>query len=129
MEGVDHLLLSPGREVEAAQDDVRLSGEIVFARRWTDGRLRLAVLGGGSAAADGWRAASDGCVAVDFTDAAVSGLSRGPEQVVAITMPAGVAVTALEMDGQPMTAVLDGDKLTVRLPAGTHAFEGTVRRE
>jgi len=124
MEGLDVLLLSPGKAATVTEQGARLSGEVVFARKYANGALRLALLRGNDASAslNGWGIASAGTVAVEIAGTTVTGETDGPAQTVTITAPANSGPAAAQLDGKPLAVKRDKDVLTIAIPEGYHAF-------
>ncbi len=123
MEGADYLLRSPGKPTAFVEKDVRLNGEIVFARKYANGTLRLALLRGKSTAElSGWKLASTGTVAVEITGKTVTGETDGPTQTVTLTpaLPYGPPIATL--DGKPLAVKRENGVNTFTIPEGYHAF-------
>jgi hypothetical protein len=125
-EGTDVVLCSPGRPATVRDGDVELEGEVAMARRARSGVLRLALLARGSASVGGWGLAGDGPIAIEIAGGAVTGLSRGEAHGAVITLPRGFGAAVVLLDGKPIPAARDGQRVRVELPAGAHAL--AVRR-
>ncbi|MHB9131636.1 MAG: hypothetical protein ACYDBB_11180 [Armatimonadota bacterium] len=128
MEGTDVVLFSPDKTAAVTSDDVQLTGEVAFARRYTNGNLRLAVLkGAGAKAAQGvWVVQSDGPVAITIKGKAVDGESSGVAHTVQITLPPTYGTAVVTLDGKPVKAKQVQSLLTLDLPAGVHVFTITA---
>ncbi|MHB9025222.1 MAG: hypothetical protein ACYC7E_13805 [Armatimonadota bacterium] len=124
MEGSDVVLLSPGKPATITAGDVQISGEIAYARRYTTGVLRLAVLKGvGASATHGaWSVRSDGPVALTVFGARVEGESSGEAHTAQITLPAAFGTAKVILDGNVVTAKQEKSLLTINLPGGYHTF-------
>jgi hypothetical protein len=124
MEGTDVVLLSPGKAASITNGDVRLAGEIAFARRYTNGDVRLAVVKGTNAVAalGPWELRSSGPVAMEVEGTAVSGESSGEAHTAQITLPPAYGAAVVTLDGKGMRATRDHDLLTIEIPAGHHIF-------
>lgn len=132
MEGTDIIILSPGKAAEAGDADVNLSGEIVYARKYTNGAIRLAVVQGqGVAQAGGVTLTSAVPAAVDVREGGIIGETAGAG-AVAIRLPddryAAVKTMRLLLDGKtPVKAQFDdaNSTLTFTAPEGMHTFRFT----
>jgi len=124
MEGTDVVLLSPGKAATVTVGDVRLAGEIAFARRYTDGGIRLAVVKGAeaTAAVGPWELRSNGPVAVAVKGKAVTGESSGEAHVVQIALPPTYGTAVVTLDGKPIAARRNKGLLALDVPAGPHRF-------
>jgi hypothetical protein len=128
MEGTDWVLLAPGKATTAQAEGATLSGEIALARKYDDGRLRLAAIKGeATVSAGGWALSSGGPTALQIAGDQVSGESSGEMHTAVITLPDGWTATVILLDGKPLAATRDGRILTLSLPAGSHTFE--IRRK
>jgi hypothetical protein len=122
-EGDDLVLLSPDAASTAADNGLQVSGKIALARRYTDGRLRLATMSGpGQAAAAGFVLASDGGTAVDIKPGTIAGQSSGEAHNATLTLPATYGQVTVKIDGAAVKMNRDGDVITLSLPAGYHTF-------
>jgi hypothetical protein len=103
---------------------VRLAGEIAFARRYTNGDLRLAVVKGTNAVAavGAWELRSAGPVAMEVKGMAVEGESSGDAHDAIVALPAAYGVAMTTVDGKPVACKQEGNRMTIALPAGAHAF-------
>jgi hypothetical protein len=124
IEGHDVVLLSPGKPAAVTHGEVRLSGEVAFARRYTRGDLRLAVIkgAGASAAESPWSLRSDGPVALSIQGTTIEGESSGAEHAAQIPLPPAYGVALATLDGKPFDIKREGDLLTLLLPAGYHTL-------
>ncbi|OPZ84390.1 MAG: hypothetical protein BWY76_01858 [bacterium ADurb.Bin429] len=125
MEGVDLVLLSPGKAATAEAEGVALTGEIAFARRYTNRTLRLVVLkGAGEAHMNGWKLSANGPTAVEVKNGTLTGESSGDAHEAVITLPAGAEYGQLKatLDDKPFPTQVNGLAVTLRLPAGSHTF-------
>jgi hypothetical protein len=120
MEGTDYVLFAPKAPGAIAVKDVKLAGEIAFARRYANGAIRLAVLRGDAAATLGaYTLRSTGPAAVEIVNGAVTGESSGDAHAIRLTVPTPGPAT---LDGKPYTPARDGQTLVFTMPAGYHAF-------
>jgi hypothetical protein len=124
MEGTDIVLLSPGKPATIESGDVRLAGEIAFARRCTNGLIRLAVVKGanGMAALGPWELRSGEPAAMEVKGKAVSGVSSGGSHDVQVVLPPNYGPALTTLDGGSVSGVREGSRLTVSIPAGDHVF-------
>lgn len=128
LEGTDVILLSPGKPAEVTAGDFLLSGELVLGRKYNNGKLRLATIKQGVAAAGDWALNAAGPVAVEINGAEVRGESSGEAaQTVLLALPENYGEAVVTVDGKPVTAVRQGRELKLDLPAGAHVF--TVQRK
>lgn len=122
-EGRDLVLLSPGRPTSAEDGGAKATGEIAFARRSTNGKLRLVVVSGdASAEVAGWGLASRGPAAMEVAGGAAHGVSDGPLHEVRVTSPRGLARAVVRVDGRVVEAAREGRAIVIALPAGRHRF-------
>ena len=77
--------------------------------------------GAASARAGGWALSSSGPTAVAVQGKLVLGESSGEAHEVILDLPAGFTPRA-QLDGKPLAAQLNGARLTLRLPSGSHQF-------
>lgn len=90
MEGTDVLLVSPGKPATASDGGIALQGEVAFARRNSDGTLRLALVKDeGAVSVDGWKLAGTGPVAIEIKGGTARGESDGPARSITVTGPGG----------------------------------------
>ncbi len=123
VEGTDVVLLSPGKPAEVATADFSLSGEIAIARRYAEGRVRLAVVKAAQATLGGWGLNAPGPVAVEIAGRSLQGESNGAEaQTVVLTLPEDYGEALVTVDGKEVAATREGRALTLNLPAGKHEF-------
>jgi hypothetical protein len=126
MEGTDLVLLSPGKPAKLGDATMWVRGEISFARKATDGSLRLAVVKGpnneSTAAIGDWRLESSSPVSLLIRGNSVTGESAGDSHVARITLPPRFSSAVLSVDGTPVDASRQGRELTVNFPAGNHTF-------
>jgi hypothetical protein len=124
IEGHDVVLLSPGKPAAVTRGEVRLSGEVAFARRYTRGVLRLAVIkgDGASAAQPPWSLRSDGPVAISIQGTTVEGESSGDAHAAQIGLPPASGAVLVTLDGEPLDVKRERDLLTLSLPAGYHTL-------
>ena len=126
MEGTDLVLLSPGKPAKLGDATMWVRGEISFARKATDGSLRLAVVKGpnneSEAAIGDWRLETSSPVSVLIQGNKVSGESAGDSHVVRITLPPRFPAVVVSVDGIPVDASRQGRELTINFPAGNHTF-------
>jgi len=124
MEGTDLLLLSPGKPASVTSRDARLTGEVVFARRYANGNVRLAVVKGiGSAAAlHSWELRSDGPTAIEVQTDAIEGESTGDAHDATLVLPPDWRARDFLLDGKPAELNREPRKLTLKLPEGPHTF-------
>lgn len=127
-DGLDVVLLTPGKPASLREDGVTLSGEIALARRTRGGVLRLVVLAGDDASAEagGFGLRSAGPTAVEITGDTVSGESSGGAHTARVILPAGYGAAVVELDGVAVRGEREGRVLTIALPAGAHRF--SIRR-
>jgi hypothetical protein len=123
-EGTDYILFSPDTQARVERDDAQLRGEIAFARRYTSGEIRLAVVQGADASASlgGITLTSDGPVAIERTRKAISGESSGGAHRAVITLPGSYPTKGATLDDRPLPVTVDGRSLTFELPPGMHRF-------
>jgi hypothetical protein len=129
MEGVDLVLLSPGKVATAEADGMGMDGEIALARRYTDGRLRLAILKGHAQSAvtiDGWGLASAEPAAIEVHGNTITGESNGAVHVIKIALPPGKKLVTLALDGKGTTGSRNDISYELAVPAGHHSFRLTV---
>jgi hypothetical protein len=126
MEGTDLVLLSPGKPAKFEDATMSLRGEICFARKATDGSLRLALVKGPSndseAAISEWRLKSSSPVSLLIRGNRVSGESAGDSHLARITLPPRFPSAVASIDGTPVEASRQGREMTVNFPAGNHTF-------
>ncbi len=131
MEGVDLLLLAPraaGERVVASAGELVVQGEVALARRYHDGRLRLAVLKGspaaalGGAGAAGWTLASAGPAALEVLGEVARGETSGPAHEVILGLPADWVQVRVTLDGEDFAATRNEHELRLRVPEGNHRF-------
>lgn len=129
MEGQDTALLSPGQPVAVTNGDVRLSGEIAFARRCSNGDLRLAVIKGmdATAVSGPWELRSSGAVAIEVKGTVVSGESSGVAHDARIGLPPDYGAAVVMLDGKPATGKREGNVLSIVIPGGAHVFKITPK--
>ncbi len=126
MEGVDVVLLSPGKPTEVNEGEVRLAGEMAFARRYNDGSLRLALVKAGQAAWGDWELRGSGPVAVEIRGREVTGESSGEAaQIVVLSLPPAYGEAVVTLDGKSPAVSQQGREVTLTLPPGSRGF--TVR--
>ena len=99
-------------------------GEVAFARRYEDGKLRLAVLKGSPAVAlgGGWTLASTGAAGVEIRDGALRGETSGEAHEVILGLPEGWTQVAVTLDGKTVAAARNEQELRLKVPAGYHTF-------
>ncbi|MHB9024159.1 MAG: hypothetical protein ACYC7E_08280 [Armatimonadota bacterium] len=132
MEGADVVLFSPDKAASVTADDVRLTGEVAFARRYTKGAIRIAVLKGtdASAACGSWEVRSSGPVAIDVTPAGeIIGESSGDAHTVQVTLPPTFGTAEVSLDDKEIATKQEKNLLTIGLPAGNHAFAIHLKKE
>lgn len=124
MEGVDLLLLSPGKASSAADGDLGVQGEVAFARRYADGRLRLATVKGQAAraAAGAWSLEGDAPASLSVAGPMAHGETDGPARTLTIGIPENYGRALVAMDGKPLAARQAGKTLSLNLPGGYHTF-------
>ena len=123
MEGRDVVLLSPGKTANTSVDDIRLTGEVAFVRRNTNGALRLAVIKGNSSAKIGeWSLSSDGPCAIEVNGTRVAVESSGAAHRVVIHLPHDFITGAVIVEGKLSMCKRENDLLTIDLPDGPHTF-------
>jgi hypothetical protein len=126
MEGTDLVLLSPGKPAKLGDATMWVRGEISFARKATDGSLRLAVVKGpnneSTAAIGDWRLESSSPVSLLIRGNSVTGESAGDSHVARITLPPRFPAAVVSVDGTPVDASRQGRELTINFPAGNHTF-------
>ncbi len=127
MEGTDVVLLSPGQAISVTVDDVRLSGEIAFVRRYTNGDVRLAIVKGPEALAalGPWEIKSSGPVAIHVRGKVLEGEGSGDAHDVQLVLPPDFGSPEVMLDGKPAKAKREGNALTIALPDGAHLFTVT----
>jgi hypothetical protein len=118
MEGADVILLSPGKTASVEAADVKLEGEIAFARRYSQGALRLALVTTNStlASAGGWTLKGTGPVAVDIRDGGVTCEAGGPKRKITLTAPAGATESAISINGKPVSVTWKNHVAVIRIP-------------
>ncbi|MFT3768995.1 MAG: hypothetical protein QM820_26440 [Minicystis sp.] len=123
-EGIDVVLLSPGKPAEVKEGGATLSGEIALARRNKGGSMRLVVLGGAeaSAALGGWTLASAGPAALEITGRNALGESSGAAHEVLVTLPPAMREAVVRVDGAVVSTTQKGRVLSIPVPAGQHRF-------
>ncbi len=124
MEGTDLLLLSPGKEARAADGDLSLLGEVAYARRYADGRLRMAALKGNPAlaGADGWAVGGNAPASLEVTGRTARGETEGPARAVTVSIPETYGPAVVAIDGKPVAAQQAAKTLSFTVPAGYHTF-------
>ena len=126
IEGIDLVLLSPGKPAKFGDATMSVRGKIAFARKATDGSLRLAVIKGSNneseAAIGDWHLESCSPVSLFIRGNSVSGESAGDSHLARITLPPRFPDAILSLDGNPSEASRQGREMTVNLPAGNHTF-------
>ena len=129
MEGTDVALLSPGTVTSVTRGDVRLAGEIAFARRYAKGEVRLAVVKGSNAVAalGQWELSSDGPTAIAIAGNDVEGESSGEAHTVQLGLPPAYGAVVVTSDNQPLAAQRENDLLSIAMPSGHHRF--TIRKQ
>ncbi|NQZ66904.1 MAG: hypothetical protein HRT89_02425 [Lentisphaeria bacterium] len=123
-EGTDIVLLSPTSDIKTSLDDTRLEGRIAFARSYTDGRQRLAVIKGKDALvrSGDWELKSSGPTAINIKGKHVTGESSGNAHTVQLTLPADYGAAKIIVDGQAAKGKREGHVLTFKLPSGNKTF-------
>ena len=126
MEGTDLVLLSPGKPAKLGDATMWVRGEISFARKATDGSLRLAVVKGpnnetGAGIGD-WSLESSSPISLLIQGNRVSGESARDSHLAHITLPPHFPAAVVSVDGAPVNASRQGRLLTLNLPAGNHTF-------
>lgn len=102
---------------------MQVSGQMACARRYNDGRLRLAVVKAGQAGLGEWRLSGAGPVAVEVNGRDLRGECSGPEaQSVVLTVPADFGEALVTVDGKIVAVRREGRELTLSLPAGSRRF-------
>ena len=126
MEGGDLLLLGPraaGERVLVTDGALAVHGEVAFAHRYNDGRLRLAVLKGSPAAlAGGWTLAGTAPTSLEIFGQVARGETSGPAHEVMIGLPQNWVQVNVTLDGEPAPAARNEQELRLKVPAGNHAF-------
>ena len=102
MEGTDVILLSPGKAQEVTSGDFHLAGEMALARKYNDGKLRLASIKAGQAAVGEWKLNSPGPAAVEIAGTDVRGESSGEAQKLVLTLPETYGEALVTLDGKPL---------------------------
>lgn len=125
-EGVDWVLLSPGRPTSGRDGEASLRGEIALGRRTRKGALRLAVMGG-EAEIGGFTLASGGPTAISIEGAVVTGVSSGAAHEARVTLPAGHGEAVVRLDGAVIAAPREGRAIVLALPEGVRRFTITRR--
>jgi len=122
-EGTDLVLLSPAKATAADAGDFSLRGEIAFARRNSNGTVRLAVLKGADASAawGPWTLQTSGAAAVEIEDPAVAGEAIGPT-ALQLTLPKDYGAAKLMVDERPAKGTRDGANLAFEFGPGYHTF-------
>lgn len=123
-EGVDFILLSPGKSSTVDTANVRLRGEIAFARIHMDGTLHLAVVKGEDCAArfGDWELSASGPVAVKITDDEVTGESDADAHTAALTLPRSWADASVLLDGKQVDVERTGRAIVLLFTSGYHRF-------
>lgn len=130
MEGTDLVLLSPGTAATVEADGMGLGGEVALARRYADGRLRLAILKGNDrsyAGIDRWGLASTDPAAIEVNGDAIIGECSGAARVIKVTLPAGKTLASASVDSQPVGGLHNDISYEIPVPAGNHTFKLTVK--
>jgi hypothetical protein len=127
MEGTDAVLLSPGKPAQVSEGDFRLSGEIALARKYNDGRLRLACVKSAQAATGDWGLNAPGPAGVEIVGTDLRGESSGDAQKLVLTLSGNYGDALVTVDSKPVSPPRQGRELTLDLPAGTHVF--TVQKK
>lgn len=122
MEGSDVVLLAPDKATEVAEGDFRLSGEIALARKYNDGRLRLACVKTAQAGVGDWGLNAPGPAAVEIMGTDVRGETGGEAQKIVLTLPENFGEALVTVDGKQVSPPRQGRELTLDLPAGAHVF-------
>jgi hypothetical protein len=118
MEGTDVILLSPGKAAKVEAADVKLEGKIAFARRYSQGAFRLALVTTNSALASvgGWTLSGTGPVAVEIRDGGVTCEAGGQKREITLTAPAGVTGGAVTVNGKTVSVTWKNQAAAIRLP-------------
>jgi hypothetical protein len=124
MEGVDLVLLSPGKDAKAADGDLTAMGEVAFARQYADGKLRMAALKGSPALAEvgNWAVGGNAPVSLEVTGRSARGETDGPARVQSVRIPEDYGPAVVIVDGKPVTAQREGMTLSFSVPAGYYTF-------